>query len=1232
MRIFFIGLAVFFISCSPDSSLEWNEETSYRWAELDPGFFGETGFKQLSATTTGIQAVNLLSDEQVVENQNLLNGSGVAAGDIDGDGLVDLYFARLEGSNKLYKNLGGFQFVDITESAGVAHTGYSSTGVALADVDGDYDLDLLVTSLTQQNVLYLNDGKGHFDISTKSGLGSSNGSTTMALADIDGDSDLDLYITNYKKKTVKDLFSMAELAWENTVSKEGDTFTLIPPFDDHFRLIPGTGKPDRRELGTKDELYVNNGNGRFEKVEDTKNRFFDSSGAKKGLEPDWGLTAKFQDLNTDGLPDLYVCNDFWTPDRIWINQGDGRFREIDKMALRKQSFSSMGVDFSDINRDGFVDIFVTEMLGSRHQQRMRQMVTYTPFVGGLEEMDSQPQYMQNTLHLNRGDHTFAEIASYSGIEATGWSWATNFLDVDLDGYEDLLINTGHARDVLDLDTQRSLSQFTKENDGKGYILEYPSLQLSNVALQNNGDLTFTKKGTEWGFGEADISHGMAIADFDNDGDIDIVTNRLNREPAIFENRSTAARIAVRLKGEQPNTRSIGAKVKLQGGPIIQQKEVASGGSYLSGSDPLVVFAAREENKNHVLKITWPNGKVTVLDSIQANRIYEIDQAESQEEKESIPSLNSSEKNKKLPLFEDVSDRIDYVHYEEKFNDFEIQPLLPIKLSQLGPGIAWIDVDQDNDDDLFLGTGKGGRLGFFENNGAGKFESRELGGITGKASGDLTGIIGWAEQNSTHILVGNSNYEQGFSNSTSAYHYRTETTDESNIIRKNKISGSYSTTGPLAAADYDGDEDIDLFVGGRFVPTQYPVDASSRLFTNVNGEFVLDKKNSEALKNVGLVTGAVFTDYDRDEDQDLLISTEWGSIKLFRNINGIFREITKSVGLNQFKGWWNGITTGDFNGDGWPDFIATNSGENRMFARGEDHPLKVYYDDFDRDQRVEIVEAYYEPNMSAYVPRRNLNELNSSLPVITRNVRSYKDFANSDLEKLLGTQLQNIPSKYANTGQHMVFINQNEGRQFSAHSLPVESQFTAAFSAGVADFNSDGNEDLFLSQNLFSFPRVVPRQDAGRGLWLKGDGQGGFEVVKGNQSGIKVYGEQRGAALSDFNKDGKVDLAIMQNQAPLKLFLNQHAKSGLTIHLVGPERNRDGIGSSVRLVYKDGSKGPRREIQAGSGYWSQNSATQILGAKKPPESIEITWFDGTIQTVDVDRSKHKYQILYPEEEE
>lgn len=1202
-------LLVVFFGCSTDPNLQWQQEEGYKWASLSPGYFGSTGFERRASSSTNIDFVNNALEASIEENRNYLNGSGVAAADVDGDGLVDLYFAQLDGPNTLYKNLGNFEFEDITEQAGVAHQGYNSSGVLFADVEGDGDPDLFVTSLTEQNSLYINDGSGKFTLKEDSGLGDSNGSNTMTLADIDHDGDLDLYITNYKLKTVRDIYSAEEVSLENTVRQQGDSIVVIPPFDRYYEIIQTEERPFRNEPGAADELYLNDGNGQFQKVTASDERFLDRQGNPMELPRDWGLTAHFQDANGDGWPDLYVANDFWTPDRFWINQGNGVFQLAGEEIIRNMSLSSMGVDFSDINRDGSLDFFVTEMLSASHERRMRQL---------SEEMDlveEVPQYNRNSLYLNRGDNTYAEIAYFSNIEATEWSWATNFLDVDLDGYEDLIITTGHAYDYQDMDTQLQLGNQEGSMSRSGDPLEFPPLRVPNKIFRNNGDLSFSDNSSQWGFTEKDLSLGMTHADLDNDGDPDLAMNRLNDEATIYENTINKPRIAVQLQSDSPNTFGIGAKVELEGAAgVVQSKEMVAGGTYVSSPHPTVFFAADETNSNHTITVHWPDGRQSVIENVEANRIYSIHSS-------SATKVNRQTKPAASTLFADVSDRVPYQHHEDPYTDTNIQSLLPLKISEQGPGVSWIDVDEDGDDDLLISTGKGAQTALFVNQGDGQFTKAQLRATSTDAAGDETTILGWKADEETRLVIGSANFEQGDAQAPSAFIY---TMDGTTAQPAQQIPGLLSTTGPLAAADYDADGDIDLFVGGSFSPANYPRNADSRLFINDNGTYRLDQPNSRKLSQFGLVSGAVFTDYDRDGDQDLLISRQWDSLVLLQNNNGNFREVSSAVGLADYKGWWNGVSTGDFNNDGRPDIIAANIGKNSPYQPDTEQPLKLFYSDFNMDGKVDMVDAYYSDELQGYVPRRRLYDFDS-LPGVLRSVSSHSEFASSTVDEIFNQDFSKIPSKEINTVAHMLFLSEGDG--YRAVELPAYAQFSTAFHPGVADFNNDGNEDLFLSQNLFPFAHTMPRQDAGRGLILNGDGTGNFEVMKGQDSGIKVYGEQRGAAVGDVNGDGKADLAVSQNEGATRLFLNQTESAGLRVTLEGPPANRDAVGSSVRLVYQDGSKGPLRELQAGSGYWSQASFTQVLGMETTPAGVEVHWFDGTSKTVQLEGETSRITISY-----
>ena len=1227
-------LLICLIGCDSGYELNWNEKNGYRWANVKPDFFGSAGFEKVGSNITNIYFSNSISKESLIENRNIMNGSGVALGDVNGNGLIDIYFASIEGSNKLYKNLGGFNFVDVTESSGVTHEGYKSTGVTFIDINGNGHLDLLVATLGQGISLYINDGTGNFELNEDSGLDSNSGNHTLALADINGSGYLDLYVVNYKKRSVRDIFDIRELFLENIVRNNNDSLELISPFDEYFTLFINDGNPDPREHGEIDELFINQGNGFFKKVETTEEYFMDEFGSPLGLKPDWGLSAKFQDLNGNGYPDLYVANDFWTHDRIWINRGDGTFRAINQHSFRQFSYSSMDVDFSDINRNGMTDIFITEMLNPKHELRVTQSVNISPKPISIGDTKSRALHNHNSLYLNIGtsakeedDPSYIQTALFSGVAMSGWSWGTRFIDIDLDGYEDIIITTGMLHDGRDYDTQELLAKMLSQNqlDSRKKILEYPNRELKNIIFRNNGDITFTEQSSDWGFYEKDIAQGLAVADLNNNGVLDVVMNRMNSKASIYRNKTNAPRIAVRLKGNHPNTQGIGAKIKLEGGPVIQSKEISAGGDYLSGSDPMVVFAADKNNNQHVLTVEWPDGKKTSIENVIANRVYEIHQSLGNY----YPNNNVGDKSISYgPLFKDASELINHKHFEVQFDDFQVQPLLPYSVSQQGPGVSWIDINRNGYDDLFISSGKGGKTAVYENNGNGTFNLKEITSFNDtKTISDQTAIIGWGEGEGVRIIVGIADYNQDDLKNASAFDLKILPRE---TVVKQELHTNSSVTGHIAAADYNGNGYVDLFIGGRFIPGSYPVNTSSHLFINDGENFKIDKKNSDLFEDVGLVTAATFVDINNNGKQDLLLSTEWGSLRLFENVNGIFQEITKQVGIDKYKGWWTGVAVGDLTNNGLPDIVAANIGLNSVYGNVFTKPLKIYYGDFNWDGRVNVIEAYFNESNTKYLPLRKLYELDVEIPQLTRSIRNHRDFSEISVEELLqlsdlNTQLDDLPSKEINTLEHMVFIN--NGYSFSIKPLPVEAQLSAAFHVGIADFDNDGNEDIFLSQNNFSFANTTPRLDSGRGLILNGNGKGEFKSLSRFESGIEIYGQQGGAAFSDFNKNGKTDIAISQTGSQTKLYINQTEKIGISVRLIGTESNRDAIGSSVRIIYEDGKYGPTRYIQAGSGYLSQNSRQQILGYNAVPKELEIKWFDGTTQSINLMPSKNDYEIYY-----
>jgi len=1205
-------------TCRPSAPpVVWHDEPGYRWRGLSVPARGGPGFAELAPSRTGIRFTNTVTLDSALWNRHLAQGGGVALGDVDGDGLPDIYLTSNQGSNALYRNLGDFHFEDITARAGVAMTGRHSTGAVFADVDGDGDLDLLVSTLGGGVALFLNDGHGSFTERTQdAGLGSPAGSMTMTLTDVDGDGHLDLYVANYKTRSAMDVYPPQERAFDSVIHEvRPHHFEVVPKFRKDYRVVdrPEYNLVSMQQRADPDGFYLNDGTGHFTLVPWTSGRFLDEDGKPLAAAPEYfALSAKFTDVDGDGAPDLYVCDDFEDPDMFWLNDGTGTFRAVPRLAVRNTSNSSMAVDFSDVDRDGNVDILVGDMLG-RGPRRKSQVPTHTPLPKLIGRIDDRPQWQRNTLLWNRGDGTFAQIGGYAGIEASDWTWDVLFLDVDLDGYEDVLATTGHLWDVMDADTWERVRTTFTPLDWRRELALFPKLATKNVAFRNNGDLTFSDAGARWGFAAEDaISHGMATADLDGDGAVDVVINRLGSPAAVFRNLASAPRVAVRLRGRAPSTAGAGSKIRVLGGPVpIQQKEVVLGGSYLSGSDPLYTFAAGTA-QDLTIEVDWRRGAHSVVRGVKPNREYEISEPLTPGASPGVSGsvlprsarAPSPEPRVPAPWFRDVSSQLGHRHVETPFNDWDRQPLLPQALSQLGPGITWYDVDGDGAEDLLITSGRGGSLAYYRNH-HGRFTRVDL--HLPPARYDETTVLPLPDgKGGAVLLLGQSNYESQTPKEAAALPGVLDVTPGGAVVTP-VVPGDVGSVGPLALADVDGDGALDLFVGGRVAPGAYPGAVSSRLFRNAGGRFVLDETNSSLFTNIGLISGAVFSDVNGDGWPDLILAPEWGSLKLFVNDHGHFRDATAEWGLDRVVSRWNGVTTGDLDGDGRLDIVATSWGRNTKYHVDPAHPLLLYYGKL-AGSRWDMIEAQYDDRLRSLAPLAPLGQLMTTLPVVRLTTRTYTAYADATLQDVFGRTLAVAQRLEAATLDHQVFFNR--GGTFDARPLPAEAQFAPAFYAGVADFDGDGHEDLFLSQNFFPTEIATPRYDGGRGLLLRGRGDGTLEPVPGQISGILVYGDQRGAAFADYDGDGRTDLVVSQNGSETRLYHNEHARPGLRVRLDGGPLNPYAIGAVLRLVY-EGSRGPAREVHGGSGYWSQDGPIQVLGLEegKQATAVWVRWPGG-----------------------
>ena len=1181
--------------CSGESKLE-SHPLSFETNE-------RVGFVLKTGAETGLDFVNRLTELDAARNRVLLNGSGVALGDYDNDGKMDIYVCGLNSDNALYRNLGGWKFEEVTEKAGLACSNLFCRGAVMADVNGDGALDMLVSTVGQGTLLFVNH-EGRFTNETKeAGLSSVYGSSTLALADVDGNGSLDLYVSNYRPDDIRD---------SGRVNLENRNGRMAVPEALKNRLFIEDGRLN--EFGEPDQLYLNDGSGRFRLMKWDSGRFLDEEGVKldKPLL-DWGLSASFRDVNGDREPDLYVCNDYWTEDRFWINQGEGVFRAISRKDWRSMSASSMGIDFADIDRDGDLDFFTVDMLSRDPARRKRQKEAQGSKTINVPEIFDRPQAMRNTLFVNRGDESYSELAYYAGLEASDWSWSPLFMDVDLDGYEDLLVSAGHAWDVQDLDAGLKIQQRQhswghikdpkklREAFAREMMLHnrfYPKLEMPIIAFRNLGDRRFEEVTNQWGTEALGVRHGMAMADFDNDGDLDLVANRLNGPLDVYENVTGGDRISIRLTGMPKNVQAVGAVCVLmnQGGDS-QRREVVVGGRYLSGADTLCVFGVQKSEGPWTLVVKWRNGHTDEFDSIEANHHYPISQGDRKTETVTSEIALPSD-----PLFLDVSDSLEHRHIDPIFNEFVRQPLLPRRLGQGGPGVACVDVNRDGFDDLIIGGGQGQTASLFLGDGKGGW--RAVSGENTAMPSDMMSLLNWhGPGGASQLLVSGSGYERSIGGGGAIFNVRGQGFEGRKALGSQLRSGGAMTLGDLR-----GNGTLSLFIAGGVKPGHYPIGGGASLFERRNGTWVVDAKNSVVLADVGIVNGAVWSDLDGDGFPELVLACEWGPVRVFSNKEGQLFEATESLGLDPFTGWWRGVTTADLNGDGAMDIIASNWGKNSEYRASEAVPLALYHGELARPGVRDLVETEFDSRRQQWVPSRLLLPLASSLPFLAATFSSHQGYSEAPIDQVLGERFPLAKSVMVNTLESMIFLNQ--GDAFRPVPLPEEAQWAPATGITSGDFDGDGNEDVFLAQNFFATRPGVARLDGGRGLLMLGDGAGGMEALLPSRSGIAVYGDQRAAATGDYNQDGRLDLIVTQNGAETKLFQNTGASRGLRVKLSGPPGNPMGIGAQVRLA-KGANFGPAKEIHGGDGYLSQSSPELLFHAVEKGASLWVQWPGGRV---------------------
>ena len=1210
IQIFILLIAVSLSTTLSDEPTDINSVTSLPSRKPT----GKTLFKKIESTKSGIDVILPIDKSHPLKRVyvSAFACGGASAGDINNDGLVDVFIANGPGFNKLYLNKGDFTFSDNTVEANLTGGSSWTAGAPIVDIDGDGDLDIYACNYNSPNQLFINDGKGQFKESSKKFGLDINGAILMAaFADYDNDGDLDAYLLGHRHYR-----NSGNPEKPPTVFKDG-TYQVLPSYSKYFQVnlnsMPGF-KLDT--AGARDYLMMNE-NGKFRDA---------SVEAGINIKPWQGNSVTWWDFNNDGNQDLYIANDFEGPDFLYRNNGNGTFTDVTKLHLPHVPWFSMGADAGDINNDGLLDLFVVDMAGTNHYKSKTSMGAMGSNNQFMLTADPR-QYMRNCMFLNAGKaNRFLDTAYLSGIYSSDWSWSVKLTDFDEDGLVDAFVSNGISRNFNNSDNPVTKEKLIEQTEWSLFE-DLPTRPEKNISFKNIGNLKFKDTSKEWGLDELSMAYGASRADLDSDGDLDLIITNLNKAVSIFENQASGNRITVKLSSDSLNSNAIGAQVKINTKSGIQIRDNHPFRGFSSTDQNIIHFGLGKDESISSLIVKWPNGTQTLRSNLKANFHYHFVE----------PNLNKStnhKETKKLnPIFVKTEHTRDISpHWEQPFPDFKHQPLLPNKLSQLGPGLARGDIDNDGDDDLFLGgsTGSIGRL--LINDGNGRLSetpftpaipeagSEDMGALFFEANGDgnldLYIVSGSVEAPPNHERFKDRIY---FGNGKGQF-----TKAQSKSIPDNLNSGSCVT-----ACDFDRDGDLDLFIGGRSVPGKYPITPLSTLLENDgNGNFKdVTQSVSKDLHISGLVTSSVWCDLDNNGWQDLVVAHEWGPIKVYINKNGNL--INTKFNKLEFTGWWNGIDACDVDNDGDIDLVATNFGLNTKYKATTEEPELLFYGDFDKDGDPELLEAGFE-NGECY-PHRGFSCSSGAMPFLKEKMKTFHNFATASLTELYNISTIGTSKRFeANTLTTGIFINssKDEELQLDYNPLPNKAQLSPSFGIKLADINTDGNIDIFLAQNFYS-PQIETRpMDNALSLVLLGDGTGNFTPLTAEQSGIALPGDSKSLSWGDLDGDGYQELLVTTNDGPIHSFSVNPAKDDeprIKVTLIGNDKNPDAIGSRL-FIEKDNTK-LFRTIKSGSGYLSQSTNQITVSKKFAGANITITWPDSKITNHIIPNKTKNFKITY-----
>ena len=1051
-------------------------------------------FELLAPSATGINFANKLPEAgfDIVNYLYYYNGGGVAVGDVDGDGLPDLYFTSNIGPNKLYRNKGNYQFEDITEKAGVADPDGWKTGVTMADVNGDGKVDIYVSAVDYltmhgHNVLYINNGDGTFTDRTKEyGLQHVGYSTQAVFFDYDGDGDLDMYLLDHS--------THAE------------------------RAIQKQGQPSASSPRTSDRLFRNDG-GHFTDVTDR-------AGLHDGVDG-YGLGVVVSDFNMDGCPDIYVANDFQGDDYLYINNCNGTFTESLTKEIGHTSRFSMGVDAADFNNDGWPDIVTLDMLPEREDILKTSANAESSDLYNMQlKAGYHPQFARNNLQLNRGMGKFSEIGYLAGVFATDWSWSPLFADLDNDGWKDLYITNGIYRRPNDMDyinyvsNEAIQSSLAKGMSARslGLLQHMPQIPLPNYAYRNNRNLTFTNMAEAWGLAQPGFSNGAAYADLNNSGALDLVVNNINAPASIYRNHSREINknhyLAVHLHGSAPNTAGIGTRVEIHQNGTSQALEQQPTRGFLSSVDPLLHFGLGASNRVDSLTVIWPNHRFQTLMNLAGDAAITLSQKDATQSYH-YPGQASRQRQRlgaTQPLFSDVTSKtgVNFKHEENTFFDWNREPLMPHLLSTEGPALAVGDVNGDGLDDFYVGGAKwqAGRLFVQQPNGT--FRPTNQPALAADSlNEDVDAVFFDANGDGIQDLLVVSGGNEFWGNEDALRPRLYLNDGHGNFQRANNALPDIFENGScVVAGDFNGDGFPDLFLGSRVVSRSYGVIPKSHLLQNDgHGHFTdITLEKAPQLSEAGMVSSAAWTDYDHDGKLDLIVAGEWMPVRVFHQENGKFVDRTREAGLSETNGWWNSVSAVDLRGTGRQDLVLGNLGLNSYLRASRKEPARLYINDFSHSGGLEQILTFYKNGVS--FPLAGRDELVSKIPSLRSKYPSYKDFGASRIEDIFpAADLKSASVREAYTFASSVALNNANGT-FTVRQLPNEAQFAPIYAALAQDFDGDGHVDLLVGGNFFGVTPALGRYDASYGLVLRGSGDGQFAPVDMERSGVEIDGQVR----------------------------------------------------------------------------------------------------------------------------